>query len=662
MRGGSAGSDRFDSCSLPPITRPFTQRGLLPAYVIGTAGHVDHGKTFLVRALTGVDTDRLPEEKRRGISIELGFAPWRVADDVDATVIDVPGHRRLVHTMIAGASGIELVLIVIAADEGVMPQTREHARVCEELGIHDAIVVLTKTDRVDAETVALAEEEARALVDGRFAFDVHACSAATGVGMEELRDLVARRLRSLARGRTAGPARLWVDRVLKVTGAGTVVTGTLVSGRVTKGDDLVLLGPRAKRRVTVRGLRVHEETRGLVEAPSRLALNLSIAAEDVRRGDLLTGDVALEATTVLEVSFRGTGPRRGSVLSLHVGATHVAARVTRTEPLGDREALLRLLLREPAPLAGGDPVLLRGPGGEDGSLVGGATVLDAWPHPRSRGESRRVLLRAVRGGDVETVLTSALAEVSPRPVELSTLQRRFAVDVSSLGRCATARVGGGTLVALGAAADSFLARKTLVSLSELARGLVHDHARAHPLDRGFPLATLLEKLSTRAGPLAADAAVLAARARRSARDDQAIVVLGDVVVPSRSDARPDAAVARLLDEASVEIERAGPRGASAARLREGLSTTPDQTAALLAALERAGSAVRAGELWFAPRVIADLRALVVAHLAAKGRVTVVDLKALAGLPRNQAVLLLEHFDRVNVTRRVGDFRVLSRPD
>ena len=183
---------------------------MMRTFVIGTAGHVDHGKTTLVKALTGVDTDRLPEEKRRGISIELGFAPWRIADDLMATVIDVPGHRRLVHTMIAGASGIELVLLVIAANEGVMPQTREHVRVCEELGIEHAVVALTKSDLVDAETLALAEEEAKELLGSRFSLSIVACSVNGGKGLDELRSAVATRLRALPSRSTDGPARLWV--------------------------------------------------------------------------------------------------------------------------------------------------------------------------------------------------------------------------------------------------------------------------------------------------------------------------------------------------------------------------------------------------------------------------------------------------------------------
>src|SRR5580658_8532454 len=228
------------------------------SFVIGTAGHVDHGKTTLVRALTGIDTDRLPEEKRRGISIELGFAPWRVADDLTTTIIDVPGHRRLVHAMIAGASGIELVIMVIAANEGVMPQTGEHALVCEELGIRHAVVALTKSDLVDDETLALAEEEARELLRDRFVLSVVTCSASRGTGVEKLRASVEERLRALPRRGTDGPARLWVDRVISIRGAGTVVTGTLARGEIARGDSLMLYGAGSSRLIAARELRVHD--------------------------------------------------------------------------------------------------------------------------------------------------------------------------------------------------------------------------------------------------------------------------------------------------------------------------------------------------------------------------------------------------------------------
>src|SRR5580692_1135077 len=383
-------------------------------FVIGTAGHVDHGKTTLVRALTGVDTDRLPEEKRRGISIELGFAPWRLADDLRATVVDVPGHRRLVHTMIAGASGIELVLLVIAANEGVMPQTREHARVCEELGITRAVVALTKSDRVDAETLALAEAEARDLLEQRFETSIVSCSTVEGTGLEALTSTLAERLRALPPREANGPARLWVDRVLSIRGAGTVVTGTLSSGTVARGDELVLLGAGSSHSAVARELRVHDRVVDAALSPTRLAVNLDLASREIHRGDLLTSDASLRLTSLVDVLLRHPRVKRGADISVHAGSAHVPARVTRVLDLDDDTQLARLALREPRPLQGGDRFVVRGLStSKSASVSSGGVVLDARPPPRSRGPTRRALAVAARAADAPLVLELLFAESAP---------------------------------------------------------------------------------------------------------------------------------------------------------------------------------------------------------------------------------------------------------
>jgi selenocysteine-specific elongation factor len=271
-------------------------------FVVGTAGHVDHGKTTLVRALTGVDTDRLPEEKRRGISIELGFAPWDLGGGVLASVIDVPGHRRLVHAMIAGAMGIELVLLVVAADEGVMPQTREHVRVCELLGVRRAVVALTKMDAADATLAEVAAEETRGLVSA-WEVDLVHCSAKTGEGIADVGAAVRRALERLPpRARSEETARLHVDRVFSVRGAGTVVTGTLVAGALRREQPIVV-STRAKNiRSEVRALQVHDGAVVEAEAPTRLAVNLAgVALDEVARGDVVLGGEPPPRTTRIVV-------------------------------------------------------------------------------------------------------------------------------------------------------------------------------------------------------------------------------------------------------------------------------------------------------------------------------------------------------------------------
>jgi selenocysteine-specific elongation factor len=629
-------------------------------FVIGTAGHVDHGKTTLVKALTGIDTDRLPEEKRRGISIELGFAPWKLADDLEATVVDVPGHRRLVHTMIAGASGIELVLLVIAANEGVMPQTREHIRVCEELGITHAVVALTKSDLVDAETLALAEEEAKELLGDRFLVSMVACSATAGTGIDELRKNVAERLALLPMRTADGPARLWVDRVISIRGAGTVVTGTLATGQVKRGDSLVLYGAGSSHPVTARELRVHSRVLEEARSPTRLAVNLAIPAKDIHRGDLLTSDAQLGLTKMVDAALRSRDARmkRGADVSIHTGSAHVAARVTRVEKLDDETQLARLVLEESRPLRGGDRFIVRGASTiKNASVACGGTVLDAHPHPRSRGTARRALLAAVQAEDISAGLELLLSECTPHPLHVGLLHGRLALDQQALTRATDARVKRGELVTVGA---GVLTRATLLVLADAARKMVADHLARAPFDRGLPLATLQQKLAHQAGPLAAEAAIRAARAKRSKDDQDVIAIEGDVAVPGLGTRSLDPKLAGAVEKAGTELESTRAHGLSAARVTEVTGAAADSVRAMMAALERQGKAVHLGDLWFARSFVEELRARVKQHFAAKPTLTVIEFKELGALPRKQAVLLLEHFDQVGLTLRKGDARILHR--
>jgi selenocysteine-specific elongation factor len=626
-------------------------------FVVGTAGHVDHGKTTLVRALTGIDTDRLPEEKRRGISIELGFAPWRLDGDLTLTVVDVPGHRRLVHTMIAGASGIELVLLVIAANEGVMPQTREHARVCEELGITHAVVVLTKCDLVDAEALILAEAEARDLLEGRFEVSVVACSALHGTGLDHLRDTVAARLRALPPRTSEGPARLWVDRVLSVRGAGTVVTGTLSSGTITQGEGLTLFGAGTVRKIAARELRVHEHVIEVAASPTRLAVNLAIDVKDVHRGDLLTSDTALTLTNVVDAFLSDVRVTRGADISVHTGSAHVSARLTRVEELDEHTQLVRLALDVPRPLRGGDRFVVRGiSASKTASVACGGTVFDAHPHARSRRAARRALAIATRAGDAPQVLTLLLRESAPHPVDTSALCERLAVDPKAVALAAEAGVARGELVRVG---SGVLARATLLSLADLARSLVANHMAKAPLDRGLPLATLRQMLSECAGPLAAEEAIRAARTPRSGDDGGRIVIEGDAVVPAVRSSSIDPALTSAVERARTELVHAGARGVSAARVTELTGVSLGHVRALMALLSRQGAAIPVGDLWFAQEFVEEIRRRLVRHLSTRNGITVIEFKNLGSLARKQAVHLLEHFDQVGLTHRKGDVRVLA---
>jgi selenocysteine-specific elongation factor len=343
---------------------------------VGTAGHIDHGKTWLVRALTGKNTDRLPEERARGISIDLGYAPLDLPDGRRLSLIDVPGHERFVRTMVAGASGIDLFLLVIDAGEGARPQTHEHLAILRLLGIERGVVAVTKADAVDAETLALALEEAKSLVPEAA---VVAVSAKTGAGLDDLREALARTAVEVPR--EAAPARLFVDRAFSLRGIGTVVTGTLWSGRIAAGD-ILRLEPQG-RDVRVRSVQVHDRDVTAAEAGQRVALALpGVTREGIRRGDVLVAGGAYHASYRLDVELDELGPMPPRVL-VHHGTSVALARVVRA----GRFAQLRLATQVVA--ARGDRVVLRA-----GTTVGGGRVLD--PAPPRHADAER-FERAAKG-------------------------------------------------------------------------------------------------------------------------------------------------------------------------------------------------------------------------------------------------------------------------
>jgi selenocysteine-specific elongation factor len=343
---------------------------------VGTAGHIDHGKTWLVRALTGKDTDRLPEERERGISIDLGYAPLDLPDGRRLSLIDVPGHERFVRNMVAGATGIDLFLLVIDAAEGARPQTHEHLAILRLLGIERGVVAVTKADAVDEETLELAAEEARELVPEA---EVVAVSAKTGAGLDELRAALARAADLVFLKHNvdnSAAARLYVDRVFSLRGIGTVVTGTLWSGTVGEGDVLRL--EPAGRNVRVRSVQVHDQAAERAEAGQRVALALpGIERSELRRGDALVAPGSLRPSYRLDVVLDELEPIADAErLLVHHGTSAVLGRVTRAG------GFAQLRLAVPLVAARGDRIVLRG-----ATTVGGGTVLD--PNPARHSDPDR---------------------------------------------------------------------------------------------------------------------------------------------------------------------------------------------------------------------------------------------------------------------------------
>jgi selenocysteine-specific elongation factor len=423
---------------------------------VGTAGHIDHGKTWLVRALTGKDTDRLPEEQARGISIDLGYAPLELPGGRHMSLVDVPGHERFVRTMIAGASGIDLFLLVIDAQEGARPQTLEHLAVLRLLGVTRGVVAVTKSDTVDEETLELALEEARELVPDA---EVIAVSAKTGAGLDDLRAALAR---VPVEERDADRAtRLYVDRVFTLQGVGTIATGTLWSGTIAAGD-MLRVEPRGKT-VRVRSVQVHDAPVDEAEAGQRVAVNLpAVERRDLARGDVLVEPGHYPVSYRLDVRLEELADVPAAV-TVHVGTKAVPARVARDG------AYAQLRLAEPVVAARGDRVVLR-----TQTTIGGGTVLD--PAPPRRLEPERLAM--LERGDPEEIVRALVHA----PVAGRELQARGMLAPGELAR---------GLTAVRAAGEYVFSDAWLADLRATVRARLSARAESDPLDPGVPLAELL---------------------------------------------------------------------------------------------------------------------------------------------------------------------------
>jgi selenocysteine-specific elongation factor len=425
---------------------------------VGTAGHIDHGKTWLVRALTGRDTDRLPEEHRRGISIDLGYAPLELGDGRRLSLVDVPGHERFVRNMVAGASGIDLFLLVIDAGEGARPQTHEHLAILRLLGIERGVVAVTKADAVDEETLELALDEARELVPGA---EVVAVSAKRGTGLEELRAALGRVAAETEHRARFEAARLWVDRVFTLRGVGTIATGTLWSGSIGAGDALRV--EPAGRSVRVRSVQVHDEAVERAESGQRVAVNLpAVERSELQRGDVLVDPGHFPLSYRVDIVLEELDEIPPAV-KVHLGTVDVQARVVRA----GRYAQLRL--EEPVVAARGDRVVLRA-----ATTVGGGVVVDPAP-PRRLDPARLAVLEQ---SDPAAIVRALVHE----PVTEAALQAR--------GLLPPAELTAG-LASLPAAGGFHFSERWLEELRAHVGERLAERAERSPLDPGVPLGELL---------------------------------------------------------------------------------------------------------------------------------------------------------------------------
>ena len=621
--------------------------------IVGTAGHIDHGKSSLVLALTGTDPDRLREEKERGITIDLGFAHTTEQDTV-LSFVDVPGHERFVRNMLAGVGGMDLVMLHVASDESVMPQTREHFEICRLLRVPAGLVVMTKTDLADAGMLDVVRLEIQELVSDSFleGAPVVAVSARTGEGIPALRRTLAD-LASTARRRTSdGPPRLPIDRVFSMKGFGTVVTGTLLSGRLTHDDELVMQPSR--RVVKVRGLHVHGKSQGEAVAGQRVAVNLSgVDVADITRGETLTSTDAVTVTrhadVLIELLPTARQLKHGARVRFHQGTRELVGRIvlpdaTHLEP--GASACVRIYLDAPAALVRGDRFILRAY--SPLATIAGGTILDPLPPRRGvRTAAGIARLQRLRQSEQDAVMAAIedaglcglpLPQLSGRMGVAST-QRRALVE--RLVHASLASDIGGTLVAA----------SRLSAVEEAVVAAVTRYHAGHPLEDGMPREEARERLFARA-PLPVFEHVLRVltdRKRIVARDR--IALAGHNVALTHDEARARDAMVETLRAAKLMPP-------DPSMLATQIGVPLDVITRIATLLVRRSELVRAGDLLFHESAMKQLKSEIqsLKQSGVTNTIDVASFKDRYNITRKYAIPLLEYLDRERVTKRVGDAR------
>jgi selenocysteine-specific elongation factor len=638
--------------------------------VLGTAGHIDHGKTSLVRALTGIDTDRLPVEKARGITTELGFARLDLGDRRVA-VVDVPGHERFVKSMVAGATGLDLVMLVIAADEGVMPQTREHLDICDLLGVRRGMIVLTKRDLVDDEWLGMVTGDVTAAVAGTFleGAPIVPVSTKTNDGIDGLRAELARQIDALPPRAQTGVFRLPVDRVFTVKGFGTIVTGTVLGGEVKLGDELTVIPTGLSARV--RGIEVHGAAVDKAIAGHRAALNLGgVAVEDLARGDLLAHPGRVGASHILDVELRylrsapAPLPMRSKVL-VHHGTTQVLASLVLVDPASPSESdplqsrlkelppgatgLAQLRLDQTTPLGAlpDDRFIVRGfvASTSGGSTIGGGRVIRVLAPKARKGASHAQAVAALASARIDQragldVKSSAFAGLG-----IADLVRRLGVPADALRAPLHKLVAAGELLVTGDDEHPhYLHAQAVAEIEQKIIKLVGD-AEPDGLARE-PLRTQLPA----ALPARAYDAILAGLEKRGLVSAAADRVRKSAAPKTHALSSIESAVLAKLEQTGVEPPR--PKELPAA-----LGLAEPQVKTALDRLVAAKLAIKVKpDLVMHSRTIDDVRTKLLAHLDQHGTIDAQQWKDLTGASRKFTIPLAEYFDAEKLTLRVGDIR------
>jgi len=628
--------------------------------LLGTAGHIDHGKSALVKALTGIDPDRLPEEKKRGITIDLGFAHLALPEGIMG-IVDVPGHEKFVRHMVAGAQGIDIALLVVAANEGIMPQTREHLQICGLLGIKHGCVALTKADLVDPDTLSQTEERVRSALKGSFLdkAPIIKASPVTGQGIDDLKNVLKNILTSLPSRTTEGPFRLPIDRAFSIRGFGTVVTGSVISGRTVVGDEVEILpsGQRAR----IRTLQSYHQDVAEVCAGQRAALNLQgVEKTEVERGEVIVSPGFLKPIARFYASlFLLPDARRAlkgeAEATLHIGTsrTRAALRLIGRDALHPgEEGFVSVIPEKPVSGLHEDRYILRAFAWNQ--TIGGGILLETAPK-KERRSAPQVLeeLHALRKGGMKEKLVTLLKGAGLRAAtmrELSVAVRSFGHPLS---QALTEAENEGVVLSIGE--NEYIYRPVLDSTKEAFLSSLAEHHSRFPLEEGLHK----EKLRTTISPIMSERVFT--HLLKSLSGSKKIIISGDLVKLSSHKVtltgREKDLKERLLELYGLKgLTPPSPEEASEL-LKEDKRTIEE----VLRVLIKEGGLIRVKErLYFSLKAISQLEEQLVSFLKEKRGITTQEFKGLTGVTRKYAIPLAEYFDEKKVTLRVGEKRVLRR--
>ena len=630
----------------------------MKSVIVGTAGHIDHGKTALVKALTGIDADRLEEEKRRGITIDIGFAHLELAsrdgERLRLGFVDVPGHERFVRNMLAGVGGIDLVLLVIAADESIKPQTREHFDICRMLSIQRGITVLTKADTVDAETLDVLRLEVEDFLSGSFLdpknSPVIAVSSLTGAGIEDLKRVLAQVASEIPTRDSNALCRLPIDRVFTMKGFGTVVTGTLVSGTIAKEEELEIFP--TSRRVRVRGVQVHGQAAAQALAGQRTALNLVGAATgDISRGMMLAPPATFHSTDRVDVSLSLLSTAKPlkdrARVHFHTYTSETIAEVrlyTSKQVRPGESAFAQVRMNEPALLLPGDRFIIRQ--FSPVVTIGGGGVLDATPKPKAKAERVQGFLQALASGSPESALQARVIRRADRGLSLAEAVSESGMPATVVERFLAVPVGKGEIIRVG---ERFVDASAFDSLKLLVTADLDEFHKKNPLVPGISRKELQESAAVQSDVFSA--------ALESLVKAKKVEIVGELVrLSGRGVFMKDEE-----EESKKMIEHAfSAAGLAVPALKDvlaGLKIDRSRAQKIVTLLLRDKVLIKVSEeLVFHRSALDNLRQRMSVQKAKSAKIDVAQFKELTGVSRKYAIPLLEYLDRERVTRRVGDYR------